>query len=304
MKKLLLSIALVAISSTITAQVGINTTTPEGALDVVSSDSGVIFPRVANEAAVTTAVDGMVIYSTEKRCFKGYADGEWRDISPCLATAVVPATSSVTGKIWMDRNLGATQVATSLTDHLAYGDLYQWGRLADGHQLINRISATEATPVNGTTPLLSLTDTPLTPDFIVTALVPFDWRVEQNDNLWQGVNGINNPCPSGYRIPTIEELDAEWNAFLPQTAQGAFDSGLKFTAAGFRAGFTSASVAAAGDIVYTGLYGAYMSSSLVGDDWEGTGFYNGALINSANADPAEKSNAVSVRCIKDIQPGN
>ncbi len=37
----------------------------------------------------------------------------------------------------------------------------------------------------------------------------YDWRSPQNDNLWQGVNGINNPCPSGYRLPTEAELEAE-----------------------------------------------------------------------------------------------
>jgi hypothetical protein len=35
----------------------------------------------------------------------------------------------------MDRNLGASQVATSSTDPASYGDLYQWGRPADGHQI-------------------------------------------------------------------------------------------------------------------------------------------------------------------------
>ncbi|SMN17648.1 hypothetical protein CRYPA_1272 [uncultured Candidatus Thioglobus sp.] len=29
--------------------------------------------------------------------------------------------------MWLDRNLGATQVAASSTDSAAYGDLYQWG---------------------------------------------------------------------------------------------------------------------------------------------------------------------------------
>jgi hypothetical protein len=36
--------------------------------------------------------------------------------------------------VWLDRNLGATQVATSLNDSDAYGDLYQWGRAKDGHE--------------------------------------------------------------------------------------------------------------------------------------------------------------------------
>jgi hypothetical protein len=32
-----------------------------------------------------------------------------------------------TGKIWLDRNLGAKQVATSSTDTDAYGTYYQFG---------------------------------------------------------------------------------------------------------------------------------------------------------------------------------
>ncbi|MDZ7738239.1 MAG: hypothetical protein U5K32_04030 [Bacteroidales bacterium] len=34
----------------------------------------------------------------------------------------------------MDRNLGASQVATASDDENGYGDLYQWGRSADGHE--------------------------------------------------------------------------------------------------------------------------------------------------------------------------
>jgi hypothetical protein len=42
--------------------------------------------------------------------------------------------TTATGRIWMDRNLGATRVALSSTDTEAYGDYYQWGRPEDGHQ--------------------------------------------------------------------------------------------------------------------------------------------------------------------------
>jgi uncharacterized protein (TIGR02145 family) len=45
-------------------------------------------------------------------------------------------TSPNTGRIWLDRNLGATKVADSHNDvKAAYGYLYQWGRRNDGHQL-------------------------------------------------------------------------------------------------------------------------------------------------------------------------
>ena len=37
----------------------------------------------------------------------------------------LPVTSPTTGRIWLDKNLGATHVAEEPWDHLAYGDLYQ-----------------------------------------------------------------------------------------------------------------------------------------------------------------------------------
>ena len=44
MKKILVSVALVAASFAGMAQVGVGTTTPEGALDVVSANSGLLYP--------------------------------------------------------------------------------------------------------------------------------------------------------------------------------------------------------------------------------------------------------------------
>ena len=38
---------------------------------------------------------------------------------------------------------------------------------------------------------------------------PIDWRTPQNNNLWQGVSGTNNPCPAGFRLPTETELETE-----------------------------------------------------------------------------------------------
>ena len=117
----------------------------------------------------------------------------------------------------MDRNLGATQVAVNSKDTLAFGDLYQWGRGADGHQCRN----------SGNTNILSISDITSHSNFITNSNSPFDWRTPQNNNLWQGINGINNPCPIGYRIPTSNELDLERTSWNQNNNIGAFDSPLK-----------------------------------------------------------------------------
>ncbi|MEY4885721.1 MAG: hypothetical protein RL151_1030, partial [Bacteroidota bacterium] len=50
------------------------------------------------------------------------------------ATVTYGTVVGANGKCWLDRNLGASRVATTVTDATAYGDLFQWGRLDDGGQ--------------------------------------------------------------------------------------------------------------------------------------------------------------------------
>ncbi|KAA0437507.1 MAG: hypothetical protein FXV80_06475, partial [Candidatus Thioglobus sp.] len=58
--------------------------------------------------------------------------------------------TSITGRIWLDKNLGANRVATAIDDADSFGDYYQWGRPADGHQLRN--AATSDVLVDSTAP--------------------------------------------------------------------------------------------------------------------------------------------------------
>lgn len=151
------------------------------------------------------------------------------------------------GKIWMDRNLGASRVATSSTDSVGFGDLYQWGRAKDGHQL--RTSATTAT--------LTSVDKPATSDFITSKTGTQDWRNPQNSTLWQGLNGTNNPCPTGFRLPTVAEWNLEIAGWSSNTNVGAFVSSLKLPMAGSRSAST-------GDISLAGSGGYYWTSTLDG----------------------------------------
>lgn len=187
-------------------------------------------------------------------------------------------TNPVTGKTWMDRNLGAKRVATSPTDELAYGDLYQWGRGKDGHQCRN----------SDTTSTLSPTDTPGHSDFITSYSYPNDWRSPQNNNLWQEENGINNPCPSGYRLPTDDEWEAEIATWTSDDASGAYGSVLKLPMAG-------GSSRSDGSLLNVGTLGLYWSSTVSGSN------ASCLLFNSSNAFMYADYRALgySVRCLKD-----
>jgi uncharacterized protein (TIGR02145 family) len=190
----------------------------------------------------------------------------------------ITVTNPETGKVWMDRNLGASQVATSSTDSNAYGDLYQWGRATDGHE--KRTS--------GTTTTLSSNDDPGHGDFITNGSSPYDWRSPQNDNLWQGANGTNNPCPSGYRLPTEAEWEAERASWSSNNAAGAFASPLKLPVAGFRN-------YSYGSLYNVGSYGSYWSSTVDGTNSRYLDFRSGgAYMNSDR-----RAYGRSVRCLKD-----
>jgi uncharacterized protein (TIGR02145 family) len=187
-------------------------------------------------------------------------------------------------KCWLDRNLGATQVATAYNDSASYGHLYQWGRYTDGHQITT----------SGTTTTLSSSDSPGHSDFIISTVSPFDWRSPQNFNLWLGVSGVNNPCPSGFRIPTI----GEWQTLI--TAMGgfttatcgagnnclniAYNSALKIPSSGMRSGADS-TVNNQGS---QGIFRSTTSSTM--------SFWSFAVYPSTSY---ARSSGFSVRCIKD-----
>jgi len=188
-------------------------------------------------------------------------------------------TVTSAGKIWLDRNLGATQVATSSTDAAAYGDLYQWGRGSDGHQI--------RTPLSGTTSTLSGTDIPGHANFILATTSPWDWLSLQNGSLWQGVSGVNNPCPSGFRLPTNAELGAERASWSSNNSAGAYASPLKFTVAGHRN-------LSYGSLENVGSSGFYWSSTVDGTSSSSLDFFSG----DAGTESSGRAFGSSVRCIK------
>ncbi len=199
-------------------------------------------PEASNYDPEATDDDGSCQFGSAQ-----YPEGMvWCDGVP---TEVVDVINPATGKTWMDRNLGASEAPNGDNLEAARGDLYQWGRGADGHQCRNS-TYTIAT---------SSTNQPGHDMFIIINGGTNDWRNPQNMHLWQGLNGINVPCPEGYRLPTEAEANAERLTWPSNNATGAAASPIKLTATGYRSGATSSILALAQASYWTSTTGTVVT---------------------------------------------
>ena len=185
--------------------------------------------------------------------------------------------SPVTGRVWLDRNVGATKKCTESRDSECFGGYYQWGRGTDGHENNNSFTT------------VALVDTifPEHGDFILISSTPYDWMTADSDGAlrsseWSKTDG-SSICPAGYRVPTITELQAE----SISTGDDAFTK-LWLPSAGSRS-------YGDGDIDNQGNYGLVWSSSPDGVNAQLLYFDSG----NAGTSYSVRANGVSVRCLKD-----
>lgn len=211
--------------------------------------------------------------------------------NPYRATEIIDVYNPKTGKIWMDRNLGAHQRALSSTDPRSYGSLFQWGRAADGHQCVHRYTGDGVTnsSIHNTSKATSSDPNggqSWDGKFIVHS---GDWLNPSDNSLWQGTNGINNPCPKGYRVPTSAELNAERLSWSSNDAAGAMASPLKWSLMGWRRQGWG------GRFSGVGHGGNYWSSTVSGPDAHYL-FFNSTASGIRTFNRAEGH---AVRCVKD-----
>jgi len=213
---MILGVPVSGVSQTITARVS----TP-GSYAITTTANGITFSAAGHFTA--TGDQKVVLHASGVPVSDGFhyfiidTNGTTCSFRRETMSNIVKGAS---GRIWMSYNLGATAIPTSKTDVAQYGDYYQWGRESDGHQKKN--SPTDTTP--------SPTDSPGHGFFILG----YTWTSASTAALWNPVSGINNPCPSGFRIPTQQEWEKELTDNNITDSDTAYNSVLKLTVGGFR----------------------------------------------------------------------
>ena len=210
--------------------------------------------------------------------------------SPCFANV------GGTTKSFMCYNLGVTgtQDPFSYQGGANNGTLYQWGRQTDGHEV--RTSASQAGPVS----------TPVASKFITNSGGTYDWINPQNNSLWLDASKTaNDPCPSGFRVPT----QAQWGGlFRDGTASGAPGTATRNTWTWTGNGYTVGAnlyLPAAGyryvidaTLYNVGTYGYYWSSTVDGTLAYNLGF-SSDILDPGNSNGTGRGNGLYVRCISE-----
>ena len=116
---------------------------------------------------------------------------------------------------WAPVNCGATRVAQANDGKnmkvAGTGNLYQWGR----QDATNHGGSAASGPTSNSRPNNHV--------FYKAPNSPNDWLSPQNNSLWNGSSkGANDPCPSGYRVPTLDELMSIGNATTWDGSGGLF----------------------------------------------------------------------------------
>ena len=185
------------VSLTSFSQVGIGITDPKAALDVVSTDTGFIMPRVADHTTLTVGADqtGMQVYNTTTKSIWYYDGTDWESISGTTPKAI---------PLWKSPTNAGDYTINAIINHA--GTLYK---------------------------NLTGTNTDTTPDADATNWETFvDISQFENMPLWKTTRGFYaniTAGPTTQPIPGFSSTEFNsWDASNPSEDEG-FSSGTSYT---------------------------------------------------------------------------
>ncbi|MCL2596435.1 MAG: fibrobacter succinogenes major paralogous domain-containing protein [Paludibacter sp.] len=296
--------------------------------DDLNSHSGPVYELTRENAATVTIT--IIYYNVEmnKDMKAPPLTAKLQDCFCCGASM----NNNTQGKEFMCYNLGVTSTtiqsispdeqAKYNTPDDEYGDLYQWGRNSDEHQLRN------SEIVSGPISALDTYGQPTGSNvgkFIInlTGDNINDWRSTRNNDLWNfSTYPSNNPCPTGWRVPNTTELQnifigSEYSVSIASgtsyssssgntwlwsntnspgwllTPSGSSTATLFLPAAGWRSSLRSSDM-----FLNVGLWGYYWSSSanLTGNGAAYSAIFSGTYV-CTGYNLGARAYGMSVRCV-------
>lgn len=196
------------------------------------------------------------------------------------------------GKIWLQQNLGSTSVANAATDENAYGDMFQWGRFDDGHQLRTSQTSSVAPQPNNPNGLNEGNPAFFTgsAEWWKTGTIADKWEAPTVAES-SSQNGCD-PCKAigaGWSLPSQADWTQAMDAEQINNVAKAYDSHLKLTVGGSRT--------SSGTFNFVGVRGYYWSNtSTTLTGYAKHLYYSNAIINPSSGSYRELG--MSVRCIK------
>ncbi len=189
MKTILLSflLGIFILNSTAQNNIGINNPTPDASavLDLTSSNTGFLPPRVADTNAVSNPAEGLVIYDMSVHCLRYFNGTIWSD---CMGN-IAPNFTWSCGYDFLDERDGQSYATVQIGTQCWMAENLNIGTMTPGvHHTQNGILEKHCY------------DDDTANCNIYGGL--YEWGEMMHYNTTPGVKGI---CPPGWHIPTDEE---------------------------------------------------------------------------------------------------